>query len=249
MLFEKKDSIAALMILAILIISSVVVSAQEHSTIINSDPPGAAITLDGEYKLSATTPCRLPDNINGKFSLRAIMPGYESWNGDIVIIPGQENRFSFGMSAKTRYKAALRSLFMPGWGQYYAGEKNKAIFFNVLTIGAGIGTLVTDYDFRQKRDDYDQAIIDLGNASTYEEITELRQLVIDKNREAYDAETKRNTFAIVTAALWAYNVVDALVFFPERKLYFHQESIPIKEAELKPDVGLNKVGLKLTATF
>lgn len=46
--------------------------AQETSTVISSDPPGASITLEGEYDLSATTPCRLPDNVNGKLSLRLI---------------------------------------------------------------------------------------------------------------------------------------------------------------------------------
>jgi hypothetical protein len=226
-----------------------VILAQETSTIISSDPPGAAVTLDGEYKLSATTPCRLPGNINGKFALRAIMPGYESWTGDIVIIPGQENRFSFGMSAKTRFKAGLRSMFIPGWGQYYGGDKTRAFIVNVTTLGFGIGTIIADHDFRVKRDDFQEAQIDLANATSSTEITRLRQLVIDKNRDAYDAETTRNTFIIITGALWAYNIFDSIVFFPERKLYFHQESIPIKQASIKPDLGINKIGLTLTATF
>jgi hypothetical protein len=224
-------------------------SAQETATIINSNPPGAAITLDGEYKLTATTPCRLPETIVGKFTLRAVMPGYESWSGNIMIIPGQENHFSFGLSPKTRLKAALRSIFVPGWGQYYAGERKKGYTINVVTLGFGLGTLLADHDFRQKRDDYTQAQLDLENATSYADVQRLRQLVIDKNREAYDAETLRNTFVYATAIMWTYNVLDAIIFFPDRKLYFHQESVPIKEAQIDPDIGPDKIGLKLTASF
>jgi len=133
--------------------------AQETGTTINSDPPGATITLNGEYKLSATTPCRLPDHIGGKFELVAVMPGYESWKGDITILPGQKNHYSLALSPKTRAKAALRSFFMPGWGQYYSGQDKKAFILNVGTLGFAVGTILTDGDFRRKRNDYNQAVI------------------------------------------------------------------------------------------
>jgi hypothetical protein len=245
----RKEIITGLMAIAIGLFGCAESIAQNTGAIITSNPPGAAITLDGEYKLSATTPCRLPDNVTGRFTLKATMPGYESWKGDIVIIPGQENKYSFGLSPKTRAKAAVRSLFMPGWGQYYSGQTTRAYVVNITTLGFGIGTIIADYDFRQKRDDYKQAQADLDNATSYEEISRLRQLVFDKNRDAYDAETTRNTFAIITAALWAYNVLDALVFFPENKLYFHQGGLPVKEAAIEPEVSLKKIGVKLTATF
>jgi hypothetical protein len=225
------------------------VFAQETGTIINSDPPGATITLNGDYKLSATTPCRLPDNISGKFEMVAVMPGYESWKGDITILPGQKNNFSFGLSPKTRMKAALRSLFMPGWGQYYSGQKEKAFLLNVGTVAFGIGTVMADSDFRRKRDDYNQALIDLSNATTFEETEILRSAAIEKNREAYDSETRRNALFIITAGLWAYNIIDAVIFFPDRKMYFKPGGIPIQEARIDPMFDGESIGLNLTATF
>lgn len=249
MLRFKELLISGLLSLAAVLALTGSLSAQEANTIINSDPPGAAITLDGEYKISATTPCRFPETIVGKFTLRAMMPGYENWSGEIMIIPGQENHFTFGLSPKTRLKAGLRSLFMPGWGQYYAGNKTRAFVVNITTLGFGVGTLLADHKFRNKQNDYEQAQMDLDNATSYEEIARLRQLVIDKNREAYDAETLRNTFLYATAGLWAYNLLDAIIFFPDHKLYFHQESMPIKEAHIEPEIDLDKVSLKLTASF
>ncbi|MCP4581253.1 MAG: PEGA domain-containing protein [candidate division Zixibacteria bacterium] len=223
--------------------------AQEMGTTINSDPPGATITLDGDFKLSATTPCRLPDHISGKFELVAVMPGYESWKGDITILPGQKNHYSFDLSPKTRSKAALRSLFMPGWGQHYSGQKEKAFLLNIGTVSFAIGTILADSDFRRKRDDYNQAVIDLGNAASFEETELLRSDVIDKNRKAYDSETRRNALVLITAGLWVYNILDAVVFFPDRKLYFHQGSIPIQEARINPVFDGETIGLNLTASF
>ena len=158
--------------------------AQEAGTVIDSDPPGAAITLDGEYHLSATTPCRLPDNINGRFTIEAMMPGYESWRGDITIMPGQGNHYSFTLAPKTRIKASLRSLFIPGWGQSYSNQKQKAFILTISTLGFAVGTLLAHNDFARKRDDYDQAVIDLGNAVSYDEVLELRARVVDKNRSS-----------------------------------------------------------------
>ena len=249
MFVSKKIIATGLLVSALIIGAGSNLCAQETGTIISSNPPGAAITLSGEYQLSATTPCRLPENINGRFTLRAMLPGYESWNGDIMLVPGQQNRFSFSLSPKTRFKAMLRSMFFPGWGQYYSDNKTRAFVINITTLGFGAGALFADSDFRKKRDSYDQAVIDLNNATSYDEVTRLRQLVVDKNRDAYDAETVRNTFVIATAAMWAYNVFDALIFFPNNKLTFHQESMPIKEAQIKPEVSFNEIGLKLTATF
>lgn len=249
MLLIKKTKVVGLILLALILGLNSNLCAQETGSIINSNPPGAAITLDGEYQLSATTPVRLPDNINGRFKLKAMLPGYESWSGDVVLLPGQQNRFSFRLAPKTRFKAMVRSLFIPGWGQYYADEKKKALVINIATLGMGVGAVIADYDFRRKRDDYNQAKIDYSNASTYEEREELRELVVDKNRDAYDAETLRNSFLYATAAIWAYNVLDAIIFFPDNKLQFHQESMPIKEAQIEPDVNLDQVGLKLTASF
>jgi hypothetical protein len=219
------------------------VSAQERLTIIDSNPPGAFLTLEGEYRISATTPCRIPDNIIGNYHMKAKMPGFESWSGDIFILPNQDNSFSFKLSPKTRFKASVRSLFIPGWGQYYSGQTFRSLILGFGTIGAGVATLFADGDFRHKRDDYNQAKIDRDNPRTNnEEFTRLWGLARAKNREAYDAETRRNTLIGVTIGIWAYNIIDAALFFPERKLI---TGLPKIQANFDGQM----THLKLTATF
>jgi hypothetical protein len=62
--------------------------------------------------------------------------------------------------------------------------------------------------------------LDLENASSYDEVIRLRSALIDLNREAYDAESTRNVLIGITAGLYVYNILDALIFFPDRKLMF-----------------------------
>jgi hypothetical protein len=227
---------------------SSIAHAQETSTIINSDPPGAAISLDGEYQLNATTPCRLPENISGIYELKALMPGYESWNGEIMIAPGQSNRFSFALAPKTRLKSAMRSVFIPGWGQYYSGQKERAFIFSLTAIGFGIGAVIADSDFRKKRDDYNRAKLDLADAASADEVSQLRDLVIERNRQAYDAETTRNMLVIITAGVYVYNVLDALIFFPDKKLIF-QGTVPVDMPKIETGFDGEEINVKLTASF
>lgn len=209
---------------------------------IDTNPPGAFLTLDGEYQLSATSPCQIPDNIIGNYRLKAKLPGYESWNGEILILPNQDNAFSLKLSPKTRLKASLRSLIIPGWGQYYSGQKTRSLIVGLGTIGAGIGAYIADNDFRKKRDDYNDVKIDLANARTQEEIDRLWELTRKKNREAYDAETTRNTLTGIAIGMWVYNVLDAMVFFPEHKLI---TGLPKVQANFDGQAAQ----IKLTAAF
>ncbi len=224
------------------------VLAQKTSTLINSDPPGVILSLEGEYRITATTPCRLPENITGFYRLKARLTGYETWDGEIMILPGQDNTFSFTLSPKTRFKAGLRSLFFPGWGQYYSDQRYRAALLSLSTLGLGVASLIADADYRRKRDDYFQIMTDLSNAVTAEEILQLRNLAREKNRQAYDAETTRNVFIGVTVGLWAYNLIDAIIFFPERKFVF-QKPLTIGLNQIKADFDGQETNLKLIVMF
>jgi len=234
--------------LLLIMFSASACSQDDFGTTVISDPPGAVISLEGEYYLNATSPCRLPETLNGYYRLRAIMPGYESWSGDVVLVPGQNNRIMVKLSQKTRLKASLRSLFIPGWGQYYSDQKGKAYLFNIATIGFGIGAIITDSDFRKKRDNYFRAQLDLENATGPTEIAELRSEVINRQRDAYDAETTRNVMVGITAGIYLYNVIDALIFFPKREFYNQGAGSSLIPA-VSTYIDSDRVGLKLTASF
>ena len=239
-----------LLVTAICLSSSLAYAQEtdETGTVINSNPPGAAISLEGDYTINATTPCRLPDNLNGMYKLRASMPGYESWSGDIMIAPGKNNYFSFSLASKNRYKAALRSLFFPGWGQYYAGQRTRAYILNAATLCFGIFAVKADSDFRKKRDEYFRAQVDLANATFYEDVAQLRSVQLDRQRAAYDAETTRNTLIGVAVGMYVYNILDAIVFFPEKKLIY-QGILPKELPKVEAGFNGEEISVKLTASF
>jgi len=242
-----------LLILSIIIFSSFAYAQDEGdkddiNTIINTNPPGAAITLNGEYVINATSPCRLPENINGFYQLMISQPGYESWSGEIVIMPGQNNRFDISLSSKTRYKAALRSLFLPGWGQYYSERKSRAYIYNAAAIGLGVAVLLADRNFRTKRDDYQLALNELENAASLDELSRLQSVALDKNRQAYDAESTRNLYLALTAGLYVYNILDAVIFFPEKKMSF-QGTLPSHISGVKTSFDGERINFVLTASF
>lgn len=96
---------------------------------------------------------------------------------------------------RTKGGAIYRSLLIPGWGQHYNREDNKAIAFGAAAGVFAVGALAThllalkadnDYDGRTAGADFDAA------AST-----------------AQGYMTARTVLLIALGVTWAYNVVDA----------------------------------------
>jgi len=208
-----------LMILAIFYFSSA--AAQEESGItITTNPPGATVYLRGELDLVANTPASLPPNISGRYKAEITRPGYETWKGDLTFVPGSSNNVAIKLSKKTRMKAMLRSILIPGWGQVYSGNKLRGCLITAGTVVTAAAAYHLDKSFDKKRSDYDIAYSNYNSAITIENRIALKAISDEKQHEAYRAETDRNTVMAVGAAFWAYNVIDALLFFPESDAYF-----------------------------
>jgi hypothetical protein len=179
--------------------------AQEDSKItITTNPSGATVYLRGEMDLVANTPASLPTTISGRYKAEVVRPGYETWKGDFTFVPGNPNNIAIKLSKKTRVKATLRSMLVPGWGQVYSGDKWRGYLITTGTVISAADIAQTNY----------------VSAMAIEEKITLKAIADEKQHEAYRAETDRNTSLAIGAALWAYNVLDALLFFPEGSAYF-----------------------------
>lgn len=89
--------------------------------------------------------------------------------------------------------AAVRSLLLPGWGQYYNEQKIKSyVFFAITIIPLGAGWyFYTDAEKTYKK---------------YEE----KGLINDPLYDEYENNlTTANILFILSAIAWGYNVVDA----------------------------------------
>jgi hypothetical protein len=189
----------------------------EAGLVITSVPSGATVFIEGEYGLNATTPATLPLNLKGKYKIRALKEGYEGWSTSIWLDGTTPKLITITLSPKTRLKGVLRSLVFPGWGQYYYGEKKKSFLFSFATLGAAAAFVVADNDFSSKNDDYVSARNDYNSASNVEDKYRLKQILDEKQRQAYDAENVRRATLILVGVSWGFNLLDALVFYPSLK--------------------------------
>ena len=200
--------------------ASIATAQQADEIIITTRPAGATVYLTGDYDLVANTPVRLPIDVAGRYKARITRPGYETWKGELTFVPGSANDFEIKLSMKTRFKAAFRSAFLPGWGQVYAGQQTKGMLFSSAAIIAASTILYTDRIYGNKSRDYNVALADFSAASSIEDKNRLKLILSEKQREAYDAETDRNMAIAIGAAGWALSVIDVLVFFPESDIFY-----------------------------
>ena len=195
--------------------------AQDESRItITTSPPGATVYLRGELDLIANTPASLPSDVSGRYKTEITRPGYETWKGDLTFIPGSSNNIAIRLSKKTRAKAMLRSIIIPGWGQVYSGHKLRGYLITAGAIAAGAAVYHLDRRFDNKRADFDIARSNFYSATAIEDRMALKAISDEKQNKAYKAETDRNTVMAIGAAFWVYNILDALLFFPESDAYF-----------------------------
>jgi hypothetical protein len=199
-----------------------IASAQDGQTIlIQTTPSGATVYLKGDFEYIAKTPANLPTNLTGLYKAKITRPGYESWKGDLTFIPGNANNFNIELKRKTRFKAGLRSLLIPGWGQVYSGNTTRGGIITLCAAVAAGGLYFLDKEYQDKRSDYDiasQAYYSSG--SSIDEKNRLKAIMNMQQRRAYNAETDRRNAFYLLAGIWSYNLLDAVVFFPNGDSYF-----------------------------
>ncbi len=214
---------------------------------VRSNPQGASVKLEGGATVSGVTPARFRHLLIGDYELTLKKHGYETYRTTIELDPSKQMEMDIKLSPKTRFKTAVRSLFIPGWGQRYADKKAKGWMFTVLTAAAGVGYLIADdeYDYRYElfadlRDEFDSLSVE-GN------VEDLRRIYPDlvlAQEKAHDAETVRRVTIGIGVGIWALNVIDALFFFPEQKGTF-----TVKGLSLTPSADNENVGLTLSMEF
>ena len=102
---------------------------------------------------------------------------------------------AYDFTEKTPKNSALRSLILPGWGQYFNGQTNKGY----IVFGAAILTLAGSIALNAKAN------------STYDDY----QAAGAKNGPIYsDYETQADQAAMVSyvcAGVWIYGIIDAYI--------------------------------------
>ena len=210
-----------------------------------SSPAGTAVTLDGEYQLAGVTPVAFNQKMVGVYRLTAHRDGYEKYETTLVLLGDEPLQIDFEMVPKTPFKAAFRSLVVPGWGQMYTKQKLRGMLYTSATVISLISLLIADQDFRDKRDAYNEVRDLYQTTRSIDEKKIIKGRLDTVQKEAYDAETVRQIAFGVTAFVWAFNVLDTIVFFPDRR---HTVGGPTS-ITLDTGAGFDQLGLKFAITF
>ena len=238
---EKRTFLLSLILLVFI---AGLASAQATGVTITTNPPGAEVMLIGEATVTGVSPVTFRQGIIGRYKLICSRSGYETYSTYVVADPTQAQSVDITLSPKTRYKAAARSLFIPGWGQRYGNQGTKGFLFQLGIVGAGVAYLILDHDFDWKFDEYKTAQADYAAATTYAEQERTWERLQYTQKRAYDAEETRRLTIGIGVGIWALNFLDALLFFPENR-----ETFSYKGLSLTPDTQNERMGFALTARF
>lgn len=216
--------------------------------IVRSSPEGAEVVLKGDAVVAGVTPTFFQHGLVGQYRVEIRKHGYETYKTGVVLDPTRQIEISADLSRKTGFKAAVRSMVFPGWGQRYGDQKTKGLVFHLLAAGSVAAYLITDHDFdnkyerfRDREAAYDSAFAAGGS---YADLQRMHEDLLDAQDRAYDAEDIRRISIGAVAGVWALGVIDALFFFPEERGTF-----TVKGLTVKPTADTESVGLTLSHNF
>lgn len=110
-----------------------------------------------------------------------------------------QQKQSYDFNAKTPVNAALRSLILPGWGQFFNGQKTKGYILGAVALGCAVGSVVTYQLALKDWDDYEK-----------------KGIPDDPLYDSYKGKViTTNVLIGVSAAAWIYAVVDAYLAGPK----------------------------------
>jgi hypothetical protein len=230
-----------LIVILLLAVTSSALSQTTPVVSVTSNPSGATIVLSGDYTVAGITPTNFSQKLLGLYRISAHHEGYETYHSTVVFSGREAVALDIKMVPKTRMRAAMRSLVLPGWGQNYVGSKTKGTLLTVGAIATATVTGIMHMRYQSRRHDYDDYNALYHQTRSVEEREKMLAKHYALQKDAYDAERDRNISLGVLAGVWVYGVLDAFLFFPDYGLNVSGTNLGVY-----PDPDLK--GIKIVGT-
>jgi hypothetical protein len=245
MYLRSSEWILLPLIVMLLLAISAAAQAQTSPVVsVSSKPSGATVILTGDYTVAGITPTSFSQNLLGLYRVTAHHEGYETYHSTVMLSGREAVALDIKMVAKTRVRAAMRSLVFPGWGQNYVGAKTKGSLLTIGSLAAAATTGIMHLRYENRRHDYDDYDAIYRQTRSVEEREKMLAKHYSLQKNAYDAEHDRNIVLGVLAGIWAYNLLDAILFFPDYGL-----SVSGTNLGLYPDPNLEGIRVVGTVKF
>ena len=118
------------------------------------------------------------------------------------------------VAQKTRMGAVIRSMAVPGLGQFYSGKKLLGTGFLVGELAVAGIFAATFSTYQTATDDYNNYNELYLNEENQELIAEYRTKVLKSHEDIEASKALMDIFASAAVGIWALNVVDAFLMKP-----------------------------------
>lgn len=220
----------------------------DSGLVVRSSPPGADVLLQGDAAVSGITPVTFRYPTKGVYRMTVRKFGYEDYHTDVILDPSKQMLMEVTLSRKTGAKAAVRSMFIPGWGQRYTEQKVKGYTFTLLFAGAVAAYFVADHNFDIKNERYTRRLTEYDAAvdggASVSELEDRLAAVGTAQEAAFDAEDLRRLSIGGAVGIWGLSVLDALLFSPGAPA-----AIDVEGMAISPRADSRGIGLTLSRAF
>ncbi len=175
-----------------------------------SQPTGCAVLLRNGELIEGRTPLSLARGLTGRYHVVAHQDGYERWRRTVVLDGISADTLWIKLRPKSPLMAGVRSLLVPGWGQFYGDHEEKGWVVGALGAAAGITALAYELRYADRVDEYEEAQDRYRAATTLVEVEESYAAYRRAAERAEDAYKERRLWLLAGAAVWAINVADAV---------------------------------------
>ncbi len=180
-------------------------------------PTGAFVFLEGEYGLAGRAPYTVTYFLRGTYEIKTKLRGYEDWSADYFFSGKGTEKISIKLSPKTRLKALMRSAVIPGMGQAYSDQRVKGVIISAMQFSSLGAFLIEELRYRDSVDDFNAALTAFQNDANQRARLEAAQARLDRRYET------RQRWAIITASIYIYNLIDVIAFFPS----YHRNGLDV----------------------
>ena len=210
-------------------------------------PMAATVWLDGEYSMTGHTPYTITHFLRGRYRIYATKVGYEDNQKDYFFNGQGDDKLTIKLSPKTRFKAVWKSAYLPGSGQVYSDHRTQGAVIGLMQFSAAGVLLYRQIKYNDALNGYNTALKNFqasqktqdGQADLIAQVV-ARKAILDDNYEL------RKRWLMVTGLIYAYNLLDALIFFPA---YHHGDAEVKISLEPQWPEGHPAIGLNVQATF
>ena len=158
--------------------------------------------------------------LEGTYEIDVEKLGYEKYHMRFDVAMGEFPVHEIRLSPKKVGKAFLKSLFIPGRGQFYSSDEEHkgriamglTYFLSTTALSAVSGALWNE--FFTAKNAYDVTRIEYLEAVEINDIAMKQSTMLSAHSSMSE---KRNTAVLVTgitAGIWLFNAIDAALFFP-----------------------------------